>query len=150
MGQMMTNQLSQQPGMPQQTMNLAQQSTMMGQGGLQQSTVMAGQQQMNTVNLQGHHTSRSPSQSISQQRAPSISPHTNIAANARTTPLTGQVQMVSPPGGGIMHSNNYNRTLGGAPLHGLNYSANAGNQITPNQSVMTDDNSLEQYVTNKE
>ena len=151
MGQMMPSQLTQQQGMPQQNLNMAQQTSMMGQGGMQQSSVMGTQPQMNTVNLQGHHTSRSPSQSMSQ-RAPSISPHTNIGANVRTT-LSAQVQMVSPPMhgnmGGNMGGNNYNRTMGGTPLHGMNYPVNAGNQIVANQPVMPDD-SLEKYVTNNE
>ena len=158
----MSSQMNQQQsvGMGQQSMNMGQ-SNMMAQGGMpnQQTVInpgMGGQQQMNTVNLQGHHTSRSPSQA----RAPSVSPHSNVGANPRTTPLSGQqVQMVSPPGA-VMHGNlgasgtmmpgQYNRAMGSAvpnPVHGMNYTSTNPNQMTPNQAVMGDDN-LEKYVTN--
>ena len=158
---MVASQLTSQQGMGQQSMNMVQQSSMMSQAGMQQNPVMnpgmGGQQQINTVNMQSHHAaSRLPSQSLSQPRPPSISPHTNMGANARTTPLSGQVQMVSPPGqvmhaniGGNMMGASYSRTMGNPAVHGMNYQSGSGTQIATNQTVMTED-PLEKYVTNNE
>ena len=132
----------------------------MAQGGMAtQQTIMnagLGGQQLNTVNLPTnvHHTSRSLSQSLPQQRTPSLSPMSSIGS--RTTPLSGQVQMVSPPmihsshvgAGGNMMPGNFNQSMVSNPNHAINYQNNAG-QIVNNQTLMPAD-SLEKYVTNNE
>lgn len=145
----------------QQNMNIGQQSNMnmtpspmLPQSGLaNQSTLMssglAGQQQINTVSLQSNvlHQSRSPSQSLNQTRTPSLSPHSAVVPNARTTSLSGQVQMVNPPIHGVGSMPSYNRTMGIVSNQGMgiNFQTNNANPLPSNPGITND--GLEKYVT---